>query len=221
MASIVPDSINGKIQFFEEHIPVWNADPTAIGLTVAQVTQLSSLTSAARAAYEAAQTARMNSRTATQSQHQAVDAMAGFGGDLIKTIRAFAETTGDESVYNLAAIPAPAPPTPAPPPTTPQNVRAVIDASGNVVVTWESGNAAPHTGAYFAVRRKLETESGYKEIGASGTKTFTDATIPPGTVSARYQVRAHRGDLASAWCQAVVVQFSPAAGESGSLTLAA
>lgn len=218
---VVPETISGKIEFFEEHLPVWTADPTTIGLTPAQVTQLASLTAAARDAFDAAQTVRMNSRTATQTQNRAVADMAAFGGDLIKTIRAFAETTGDESVYELAAIPAPAPPAPAPPPTTPENVRAVIDASGNVVVTWESENVAPHTGAYFSVRRKLETETAYKEIGASGTRQFIDGAIPNGTVSARYQIRAHRGDLQSAWCQAVVVQFSPAAGAEGGLTLAA
>lgn len=218
---IVPDTISGKIQFFEEHLPVWTADPTTIGLTPAQVTQLASLTTAARTAFDAAQTVRMNSRTATQTQNRAVADMADFGSDLIKTIRAFAQTSGDESVYELAAIPAPAPPTPAPPPTTPAGVAAVIDASGNVVITWESENAAPHTGAYFTVRRKLESQAGYEEIGASGSRRFIDASIPHGTVSARYQVRAHRGELQSAWCQAVVVQFSPASSAEGGLTLAA
>lgn len=58
---VVPNTIIGQIQFFENHIGKWAVAPTTIGLTAAQVTSITALTSAARAAYEAAEIARMDS----------------------------------------------------------------------------------------------------------------------------------------------------------------
>lgn len=84
------------------------------------------------------------------------------------------------------------------------------------------GEREPHTGTFFTIRRKLATESNFVEIGSSGVKAFTDNTIPAGTTSATYRVRAQRGEATSNWSQQVAIQFSASGdSESSGLTLAA
>ena len=110
----LPDSREARITFFEIHLPVWEADPAAIGLDAALVAQLAQETAEARAALEAASAARQASKSATQYLYDRSDRMSRTGGAAIDTIRAFAKASGDVEVYSLAQIPAPAAPTPAP-----------------------------------------------------------------------------------------------------------
>src|SRR4051794_18409977 len=109
--SIVPSKVNDKITWFENHIAPWNTNSAAIGTTVLAVSNLQTLTVAARDAFNAQKAAQDAAVGATNAMRMAVDAMATAGADIIKSVRTKAATAGD-GVYTLAAIPVPANPTP-------------------------------------------------------------------------------------------------------------
>lgn len=211
----VPDKITEKLAFFEQHLPVWIAKPTEIGISAAQVANLATLVVAARDAYEATVDARQASKTATTTQNFALDAMSEFGGDLIKTIRAYAETTNNTDVYDIAQIPPPAAPTPAGPPEQPTNLTASLLTPFGLGLNWKGSVAQ---GAYFGIWRKINGESSFSFIGTTKNKSFDDTTVPAGTNSVLYYITAYRDEF-SVNSGVLSIQFS--AGGTTSIALAA
>jgi hypothetical protein len=187
--STVPTKLVDKITFFETHLPVWAVNPTAIGLTALQVADLTSMTAAARGAYESALASRSISLAATGTQNDLVGVMGTFGSDLIKTIRAFAETTNDSSVYQSAQIPPPAPPTPAGPPPKPTNLEAALLLPFGIGLSWKGSVAS---GAYFSIWRKLDTETAFSLVETTNDKSFEDRSLPVGIASVEYYIAANR-----------------------------
>jgi hypothetical protein len=196
-----------QIGFCETHAPVWAFDPAFIGLTPAQVTQLATLTAAARAAFEAAESARLASMAATTAYHDALASMRTHAADLVGLIRALAQSTHDTEVYAAAQISPPRERRPAPTPTTPTEIDATLNSDGSITLTWRSHNATPSTGAYFQVERKLGGETGYRVIGGAPTRTFRDTTIPAGVGAAAYIITGFRGNRRGESSQSFVVQF--------------
>jgi hypothetical protein len=189
----MPDKIAERLAFFELHLPVWAANPTAIGLTAIQVADLATRTASARTAFDAAQNARSTAKATTVTQTEAMGDMSNLGGDLIKTIRAFAETTNDVNVYSAAQIPPPAPPTPTGPPDVPTNIDASINNFGEIKVNWKASRAV---GTQFIVQRQLKAVDGtlgnWSFAGSSVTNDYTDTTVPTGFAAVNYRVYAQR-----------------------------
>ena len=214
---IIPEKKVEQLQFCESHWPVWNTNAAAVGLTVAQATVLKNLTIAARAAYDAAQTAKQAYRAAVTNQDQALAAAVGNAADLIRVIKGFAELTANpDAVYAVAQIPPPATPTPATAPGKPNKVGVILNPDGSITLAWEAVNAAAGSGAYFTVARKLPGQSAFVYLGgASGTSSevrrmsFTDTTIPTSAAGAgaQYIIQGFRGAKAGEASDAVTVQF--------------
>src|SRR5437764_12330101 len=116
--SLIPQSLVGKIEFFENHLADWIANSVAIGSSAAEITALQTKVTAARASYLAQQTAQETAKSKTLTVRDDVFTMMNAGSDVIKKIRAKAATDGN-TVYTLANIPAPAIPSPVPAPGTP------------------------------------------------------------------------------------------------------
>src|SRR5690606_3128211 len=95
MGQNLPDSRLGKIEWFETRAPVWQNDPTAIGISVELAADVFGLTTQARQAYQAVLDARAVAKTATQTFHDAVDALSASGGDAIALVKAFADASED------------------------------------------------------------------------------------------------------------------------------
>lgn len=222
----VPTTIADKIAFFETHLPIWGANTAAIGLTAAQVTSLASLTAAARSAYTAAITARNAARAATSAQNDAIDLMAELGGDLVKTIRAFAETTNNPNVFNIAVIPPPAPSAPLGPPQTPANLTTLLNNAGQVQLSWGGTRAG---GTSYLIERSVASSAGpWTLVGTSEERRFTDQNVPSAVPSVSYRVTATRSGGSSSPTAPVTILFGTNsgqggadAGDSGSLSLAA
>jgi hypothetical protein len=188
--STVPQTIIGRIQFFEQHLPVWSISPTSLGLAPTDIVALNTLTSDARAKYDLALATRSAAKARTEEQNIAVDAMYDYGADLIKTIRAFAEKTGNPGVYALAEIPAPAAPSPAGPPEQPTNLGAAINpTTGALRLTW-TGSVGQS--AYFSIFRRAGEGSAFTMLDSTDAKFFEDASIPANTTSVEYYVQARR-----------------------------
>jgi len=211
---VVPTKDIEAIQFFESHIPVWQSHAAAIGVLAANVTSLDTATKAARTAVTDQFNAKQAAKAATTGLNNAVDAMRNVGGDLIKTIKAFADTTNNPNVFTIAQVPPPAPPSPAPPPGQPEKFKVELTPSGAILLSWKAKNAAASGGVYFSVRRKLNTEAEFHLVGNTGSKSFVDDTITQGTTGATYIVQGYRGLNAGEESEQVAVQFGVGAGRA-------
>lgn len=215
--SVLPNSIVETIQFCETHLPVWQAAPSSIGLTPLQIEPFASAVTDARDAFEAAQAARSASKAATTTLNANAATLRASAGDLIRTIKAFAEMQADPaSVYASAQIPTPLPPSPLPAPGIPNAIRVTLEPSGAVTLSWDAVNAAASSGAFYNVSRKLPGQSGFSPIGgapgttsASRRMSFTDFSVPTSAAGsgAQYIIQGQRGTETGLPSEAVTVQF--------------
>ena len=191
--STVPDTRVGKIEFYETHAKAWDAVATQIGITAAEAGEMTNLTQQARAAYGASQEARNAAKAATQTFYDGTSDMATYGASLIAKIRAFAETTNNPAVYNLAQIPPPATPSAVPPPGTPFEFTVGLLQDGAVELNWKCTNPSGTYGTIYEVMRQIGGPSAPMTfIGATGVRTFIDATLPAGSTPCTYKVTAVR-----------------------------
>lgn len=223
--SVYPKSIIEQIEFCENHAAVWAAAPTTIGLTAPAVATLAEKTADARAAYDAAQSARLISKAATTSLSASTVLMRTQAADLIRQIKAFAQAQPvPGTVYAAAQIPAPAAPVPMPAPGKPTDFSVTLNSDGSVALSWMSTDSAASTGAFFTVSRKLPGQTAFTGIGGAPGSTsesrrcvFTDATVPATAASqgAQYIIQGFRGTRTGEASDSVTVQFGTDAGGGG------
>ena len=199
--SVVPKNPVERVQFYEDHISPLTANVTAIGLSSAEVTDLSTNTAAARTAYDAQQAAVQSMKSATEAFHNAIRAMSVAGDAAIAKIRGKALTTGNPNVYVLAQIPAPK--TPAWPgnPGKPFDFTVEIGTTGDLNLKWKNSNAS---GAVYQIFRRLGGTGEFTYLGGVGMKKFTDSAVPAGTPQVQYQIQAVRSTGLSEWALYVV-----------------
>ena len=212
MSTVVPSKDLDAVQFFEDHLGVWSSNALAIGTSVSAITAYTTVVKAARDAYTAQQKAQQTAKAATTTWHNNVKNMREIGGDLIKTIKAFADTTNNPNVYSLAEIPMPMPPAPVPAPGQPGSFKVGLTGSGAIEITWKCDNGSASTGAFFVITRKLAGETAFTTVGNVGAKKFTDMSIIQGTTGATYLVQGFRGILAGTISEQLSVQFGVSAG---------
>lgn len=217
---VVPSKDVDAIQYFEDHVSIWSEAGPTIGVTVPQADGVSDATAAARTAYQAQQQAKQAAKNSTVAFQAAMRVMRTKGGDLIKTVKAFAANSADPStVYTKAQIEPPAPPTSAPLPGQPTDFNVQLQSDGAVNIKWKSTNSAASGGVYFAVRRKLAGETSFTLVGTTGSKSFVDATIPTGTTSLTYIVQGFRGQSAGTASEQLSLQFGSAGSGAVNTTL--
>jgi len=140
--------------------------------------------------------------------------MSSFGGDIIKTIRAFAETTGDPGVYTAAQIPPPAPPAPLGPPETPTDLSGVLTTDGQINLRWGGSRKG---GTSYTVERSVTGANGpWTIIGTSEERAFVDTALPVGLDSVMYRVRAARSGGTSNWSAPLPFIFGTGGSSTGS-----
>ena len=188
---LVPQSLTGKIQFYEAHIATWVANAVGIGSSAPEIATLQTLTENARAALTAQEEAQATAKTRTAALRDAVDAMANAGSDVIIKIRAKAATDGNV-IYQLANIPAPALPSPVGPPGTPTGMVAVLNPDGSLDLKWTCDNPVNSSGTIYHIYRQENASGPFTFIGGSGSKTFLDATVPAGVGTVVYKIQAVR-----------------------------
>lgn len=192
----VPKKRLERVQYFEDHIAPFTTNAAAIGLLPADVTDLSTKTTAARAAYNAQQTAIQAAQTATTSFYNAWNAMRLSGDGALEKIRNKALVTGNPNVYTLAQVAPPAPPTPAGDPGTPFGFKVELTSTGALKCKWKNSNA---TYATYQVYRRLGDTGAFEFFAGVGQKKFTDTTVPAGTAMIQYQMQAVRSTGVSEW----------------------
>lgn len=211
---VVPNTRIGKVEFYEARISTWSSAATSIGTTTAAVTTLANLTKAARDAFNAQQAAQAAAKSATERFYNAVRDMQNSGADIIKTVKAFADTTNNPNVFVLANIPSPAAPTPAGPPVAPTDLNAVMNSDGTIKLTWKGSISQRQ---FFSIWRQLPSQAMPTQIGAVAAKDFTDVTVPRGLQQVVYNVRAHRDSAVSTPTDNLVVFFGAIPGGGGAV----
>ena len=217
--AVLPETRLQQLQFCELHNPIWTSAGPSIGIPTGSMTALVTLTTAARASYTAMLAAQEASRSATQAWYDNHAAMRDKVADYIKTIKAYAATTGNPGVYTSAQIPVPKAPAPTPPPATPLNLSATLLNTGAVQLDWTASVAM---GTSFTIWRKFNTPGEpYLQIGlASSVTTYIDQTLPVGAAGNAgtgvfYQVQAHRLGLASPASEPVLIRIGSVEGSGG------
>jgi hypothetical protein len=229
---IIPIQKVEQVQFCESHWPVWTLNGAGIGVSAAQSLAFKNFTTAARAAFDAAQNAKQAYRAAVTAQDAALRAAVGNAADLIRVIKGFAELTPNpDAVYSLAQIPPPATPVPASAPGKPTNIGITLLPTGAITLAWDADNATASTGGFFSVLRKLPGQAAFTTLGGAPGSTaearrmsFTDETIPTSAAAAgaQYIIQGQRGTLTGEPSDAVTVQFGVGEGVTVSgLALAA
>jgi hypothetical protein len=212
MAGNVPPKPSvDQIIWFEARLPMWSATPTAFGATAAAVTALSAQVLSARKAYDAAQAARVASKNATMAETAAVNSMLGGGRALVNTMKSFIEAAHNETLWSQSGLSPDAPPGPAPDPVAPYTMTASLDVDGNVILNWKTSQPAGLSGISYSIRRALN-EGAFVLLDTVGGKTFTDETVPVGTQSVSYTIKARHGTQSSDWSPAFTVRFGRAGG---------
>jgi len=205
--SLVPDSRIGKLNFYEARIAPWQANAAAIGVLPAAVTALDALAVDARKAFNDMEAARNAAKASTQVFYEAIRALhsgPGAGQDMIDAIRLKAQTTNDPGVYALAQIPPPATPSTTPPPGTPSNFTVGLLQNGAIELKWKCDNPSGTQGTIYEVMRRFTLDGPFSFVGASGTRSFIDQTIPAGSSPATYQITAVRSTQRGAPAQFTV-----------------
>jgi hypothetical protein len=196
---VVPEKSVAKVEFYESHLTPWTDHAVAIGTTPEVIADLSAKTEAARAAFLAQQAALNDARAATLAFHMAVEAMSSAGSDVIKQIRAKVGSSGN-SVYSLAQISAPAQPSPLGPPGKPTDFTVKLNADGSLKLKWQCPNPEGSSGTMYQIWRRVG-DAPLAYLGTSGTKDFTDNTLPAGSAAVMYQIQAVRSTKAGDWAQ--------------------
>ena len=209
--SVLPDGKVARIEWVEQHIDPLETNATAVGTTLAAVTDLEAKAVAARAAFNAQQEARNAAKSATNTFNMAVEAMTLAAAEIIKQVKTQAGITGN-GVYSLADIPAPAIPGPVGPLGTPYKFAAKFDGVGGLEVSFKNSNPKSASGVVYQVFRRFGGAGAFTFLCNTGEKRFVDTSIPAGTSQVTYQVRAIRSTSAGGWTEFNVNFGMPAGG---------
>jgi hypothetical protein len=221
--STLPRRKPEAIAYLENRIAMWVTEAANLGLSVSQASDLNAAIAAASGGLDAAEQARALSRAATVTYNAAYDEMRTLAGAAIKSIRAYALTTDDPSaVYALAQIPPPADPQPAPAPAAPGDITFELQSTGALLLRWKAPQPAPGAEVFTSMSRKLDGQMAFTTIFDTGAREFLDDTIPPGTASVQYVLRAKRGSQISAPSNVITIYLGAAGNEgAGQLSIAA
>ncbi len=204
------------IDFFAAHAAGWVANQASIGITVQQAIDLTTFITTAQQAQLAADTARNTAQAATLDLQTKSADLRTFGGDLVRLIKAYAESQTDPAaVYVTAEIPPPAAPTPLGVPAVPTNLQGEVDNSGAVTLSWD---ATLQGGTQFTIERQLNPVASapgtWITLGNVSAKTFTDSTLPQGFANASYRVTATRSGGTSQPTEPTAIYFGVAGSQA-------
>ncbi|MEO1279051.1 MAG: hypothetical protein AAFV77_08850 [Planctomycetota bacterium] len=186
--ALLPDTPkDAPITWLEARIQAWTDNAAAIGLSSEQIAQMGTLISAARGSYQNALQQRQIAKDSTRTQNEAIADMRQLATALIATIKAFADATDDENVYNLAQFDPPAPPSPSADPVPPTDIELSLRPQGIIDVKWKGSVAQ---GTTYEVQRQIGGVGAWTSIGTVPARSLSDAGVPAGSAQVGYRMRA-------------------------------
>ncbi len=188
---LLPEKHADRIAWVQSRTSLWTTNATAIGTTTTQVTDVVTKAAAAASALSAQEVAQNAAKAATDTLKAAMTAMTNSTMIVVEQVRTKARTSGD-SVYPLANIPVPAVPGPRPAPGKPFDLKVTLDETGILVLNWKCTNPQGTSGTIYQLWRRIGFDGEFVYIGGSGTREFTDETLPAGSSMVTYQIVAWR-----------------------------
>jgi hypothetical protein len=89
-------------------------------------------------------------------------------------------------------------------PGTPTDFTVSLNGDGTLKLKWKCANPAGSVGTIYQVWRRIGGAGGAGEfvyLGGSGTKDFTDDTLPAGSAAVTYQIQGVRSTAIGPWAQ--------------------
>jgi hypothetical protein len=207
--ALYPRKLGDRLQFCQQHQPLWLSHADSIGVQAAEVTVFGKVTASAAAALDALLAARQALGVATTEYHAAMAVMDQKALGLIANITGYAKNnSAPAQVYADAALPMPAQPSPVPAPGTPQGARVQLQQTGALELRWDCKNPPNATGTVYEIHRQDGTTSTH--LGTTGDKQFLDTTLPAGVPSVTYTITAVRSTMRGAPAQFTVNFGTPA-----------
>ncbi len=230
--SELPRNQQEFIAFCQAHADLWADNAAALGVLPQTAALFKTHADAAKATLTDADSARVASKAATQANDIAMRIARSDAADIIKTIRAFAATTNNPTVYAVAGISPPSPPTPAPKPAKPERLQTILEPTGALTLAWSASNPRGGTVTY-AIRRKLPGQAAFSLIattggnaaangrptGRRGLKQWTDETLPTNSGGVQYIITGTRGNIVGDPSEILTVVFGT--GNSGAFIASA
>lgn len=194
MRPVFPAKNSELVGVVNDLTTIWtDAPPVDIGLDLPRVVAVKNANSAAAVAQTDMIAKRAAAETSTATFNEACRVVRQLGGAAVRTIDGFALATDKpDEVWNLAGIPAPKTPSTLPPPGQPGSITAQLNSLGELTLKWKCTNPRGVTGVIYQVLRGLNgaTPALFDLVGE---KTLVDGTIPAGTTTVTYLIRARRG----------------------------
>ncbi len=212
--STVPKKISDRLAWYALRAPVWGLNAAQIGLEPTAATAFSEEVGDVQLKYQALQAARAAARAREVEFKSAYAAMSDRGGNFVRTIRAFAQTTALDQVYATAQIPPPKIPAPLPAPGKPYDAEVQLRAGGSLGLSWKCLNPADGAGVRYEIRR-TDGSGATVLLGSVGERRFTDTTLPAGSASVTYTITAVRSDKQGLANQFLVQFGTGGAGAAG------
>ncbi|HMN40969.1 MAG TPA: hypothetical protein PKE29_08995 [Phycisphaerales bacterium] len=221
----IPSKQSEFLAFCAAHEPLWSANAAAIGVLPATALAFKTATNTAQTTFNALEAARIAAKAATNTNDTAMSAARSDAADIVRTIRAFAQTSNNPNVYSIAGISPPAPPTPAPKPSKPEMLSTGLEPGGALTIYWKATNPRGGTVTY-SIARKLPAETGFtivantggnagangRPTGLRGRKQWTDGTLPVNSGGVQYLITGVRGDVLGEPSEILTVTFGVASG---------
>jgi len=203
----LPDSRIGKLEYLEQRVGRWDADPAAVGLAPGQSQAAVERAAAARAAYEAMLDARRTAEAMHDAWLGAMKKAEGDGRSCLRSIDAFAKNSDEpDAVYARASVEPPGDKRPLGKPPTPPDLAIAMDTQGRAVLTW---GGTRHGGTVFQVQRRAigidGTTSPWQTVATVAERRFVDEATPSGVRGVGYRVRGQRSGGASPYTRPVTL----------------
>ena len=187
----IPENYDDAVDWVQDRITQWLADPAAIGLEVGDVTQLQAMASQAALNRTARNNAQQAATGAVGVFNESAKTMRDFASLQVARVRTFARASGTPAVvYEDAQIPAPAKPSPRPAPCTPTLFAISLEQSGALTVRFKCPNPPRVSASTYRVERSIGAQAPFVFLVNAKERSFTDATVPPGSVDVTYRITA-------------------------------
>jgi hypothetical protein len=191
------------VAWFNERIDLWASSAAEIGLDPLAVTAFKAQLESVNGQISQMAIKRNAARAATINTNASAAVLRAAGSGLIATIKAFAETSGNEDVYEKSNVPPPAPPSPAPPPVAPELVTADPNAVGTI--TLKIRGSVAQNGS-FHIERSIDGGA-WVLVNPTREKTWTDMAVPMNTNTIAYRVFGVRDSKRSDTATGATVNF--------------
>jgi hypothetical protein len=204
------------LRWAEAHVSLFIGNASAIGISATSAQEYKDAVNALRTATTAQQAARDAAKAATEAAVDADGATRELTSNLVRTIRAFATSTNNPKVYQLAQIPAPSSGAPIPPPGQPTDFKVELNSDGAITIKWKARHPEGSDRVVYFVQRKLINETTFTLVGGSGEKNYVDNTLPIGIDGATYIITAQRGNVQGPPSRQLTVTFGSGGSGAGS-----